>query len=187
MLRKFVFVLWVAALMLGLFHLEQYERTPGKAANASAVWLKSSRLSLASDRFTLIVFAHPHCPCTRASLTVLAEVLRRTPSPARVFVVFTKPKGTPIHWERTPLYRLACQLPAVTVLSDSDEREAKRFGARTSGQVFLYDQSGRLRFSGGITAGRGMGGDSPAQQQLLSALQGKPADRRTLPVFGCAL
>jgi hypothetical protein len=181
------FVLWTIVLAFGLFQMEKYERTPGKSASASVRWHTPSRLSLASDRFTLLLFAHPHCPCTRASLIVLADVLRRTPYPVRAFVIFAKPKGTVLHWERTDLYRLACRLSHVTVLTDENAQEAQRFGARTSGQTLLYDSAGRLLFSGGITAGRSRAEENSGQHSLLAAMNGITAEDRPPPVFGCAL
>jgi hypothetical protein len=68
--------------------------------------------------------------------------------------------------------------------------EAKRFGARTSGEVLLYSAVGRLLFFGGITGSRGHEGDNYGLTSLASFLTATPSESAVTagsPVFGCAL
>jgi len=52
----------------------------------------------------------------------------------------------------------------------------------------LYDEAGRLRFSGGLTRARGEAGDSVPLAYLRAWAQGtRPAGAATFSVFGCAL
>ena len=62
------------------------------------------------------------------------------------------------------------------------------FGARTSGQVLVYDEKGELRFSGGVTAERDHYGESTGHDavEALLAGEGNPGCVKA-PVFGCAL
>jgi hypothetical protein len=69
---------------------------------------------------------------------------------------------------------------------DTNAKEAQRFGARTSGEVALYDDAGRLAFRGGITAARGHEGDSTGRDAILRWLNHLPADKCS-PTFGCPL
>jgi hypothetical protein len=79
-------------------------------------------------------------------------------------------------------------LPDVAVAIDPDGREARAFGARTSGHVFAYDASGQLRFAGGVTAARGHEGGNPGLDRLTAALGGwRGGDALSSPVFGCPL
>ncbi len=65
--------------------------------------------------------------------------------------------------------------------------EAGRFGVKGSGHVLLYQPSGRLVFSGGITPSRGHEGDNPGRAAVISlVLQGRSPVNRT-PVYGCPL
>jgi hypothetical protein len=70
---------------------------------------------------------------------------------------------------------------------DTDGREARRFGAATSGQAYLYDQSGCCLFAGGITPLRGHEGDNPGMSAILSWILEARAESTTWPVTGCPL
>jgi hypothetical protein len=61
------------AVVAGLPVIWAWENTPGAAGDAPAQWPADSGLSRAGDAPTLILFAHPQCACTRASLGGLAE------------------------------------------------------------------------------------------------------------------
>ena len=179
--------LWLLAVTAGLSVLWAWENTPGAAADAPARWPAGSTLSRAADAPTLILFAHPQCSCTRASLGEFQEILARATHPPRTYVVFLKPIGLGVDWEKTDLWRTATSLPGVTVLRDDDGLEAKRFGVITSGQTVLYDASGVLMFSGGITGARGHAGDNAGRASLVSLLNQRTADRSSTSVFGCPL
>src|SRR5687768_1222597 len=134
----FAFV-WIIAVIAGLSVLWAWENTPGAAGDAPAQWPADSGLSHAADAPTLILFAHPQCACTRASLGEFAEILARATTRPRTYIVFLKPVGFGVDWEKTDLWRTAERLPGVTVLRDDDGLEATRFGVITSGQTVLYD------------------------------------------------
>ncbi len=73
------------------------------------------------------------------------------------------------------------------VIRDDGALMAAAFGAETSGQVFLYDAQGSLRFSGGITESRGHVGDNAGRAAVEQLLQGKAPVKTRTPVFGCSL
>ncbi len=68
-------LVWIAILATGFVVLAREEFTPVTAAAASSAFPAHSALALAPDVPTLILFAHPHCPCTRASVHELAELM----------------------------------------------------------------------------------------------------------------
>jgi len=72
-------------------------------------------------------------------------------------------------------------------LRDDDGLEATRFGVITSGQTVLYDPSGALLFSGGITGARGHAGDNAGRASLVSLLNQGKTDLSSTSVFGCPL
>lgn len=182
--------IWVTAAVAGLATLWHYDNTPGVAAKAPPAWPTSTNLVRAAHGETLVMLAHPQCTCTEASLTELAEALARASRQPKTYVVFLKPSVFQAGWERTNLWRRAAQLPGATVVRDDDGVEAHGFGAATSGQTLLYDESGTLVFSGGITGSRAHEGDNAGRQSLVSLLNHQRASgavARSTNVFGCPL
>jgi hypothetical protein len=102
-------------------------------------------------------------------------------------VLFLRPLVFDPGWEQTDLWRRASALPNVTVFRDDDGAEARRFGVETSGQTLLYDDDGRLAYSGGITGARGHAGANAGEAALVALLTRNKADRREANVFGCQL
>jgi len=183
-----VILTWLAALGLGFSILLKYKSTPGAGAGqAPGHWPGRSRLRPAGDRATLLVFAHPHCPCTDATVSELARLMARFPDRMAGYVVFLQPADVGEDWTRTHLWQRAAAIPGVTAVRDDGGEETERFHAATSGQALLYDREGRLVFSGGITAARGHEGESFGTRRIASLLTTGTADRADSPVFGCSL
>ena len=178
---------WLGAAVFGLRVVWAYDNAPGVIARAPKQWPAQSALASARDRSTLVVFAHPQCPCTRASIGELAEVLARTERQPRTYVVFLKPTELADGWEKTALWQTAAGLPGVTVLRDDGGREARAFGVETSGQTLLYDSRGALVYNGGITRSRGHAGDNDGRAALIALIGRAPTDRSGANVFGCPL
>jgi hypothetical protein len=169
-----VAVLWLAGATTGIWVLWSYDNAPGERARAVDRWPDDVGLPRDRDRPTLVMLVHPRCTCSRASLGELAEVLARTtPASPKTFVLFLRPDGFADGWEHTDLWHSAAVLPGVTVVLDRGGAKAQRFGAATSGQTFLYDAAGALRFSGGITSARGHAGDNDGRAAVIALLQGE--------------
>jgi hypothetical protein len=179
--------LWLAAVGGGMGVLWSYSTAPDVAATPPAVWPRESRVRPSEGRSNLIVLAHPHCPCTRATIEELDRLMARVGDQLQAHVLFATPAGAADGWEATDLWGRAVAIPGVTVLRDAEGSEARHFGAATSGQVVLYDSTGRLRFSGGITAARGHAGDNAGRSAIVELLGGVSSDAIETPVFGCSL
>lgn len=179
-------VTWIAAVAFGLRVLLRYESTPGRIGVVGGNWPATSALQR-SAKPTLVMLAHPHCPCTRASIGELAQIMADTQGKLDAYVLFAKPKGAGADWDDTELRRSAAAIPGVAVLTDLDGSEARLFGAETSGHTLLFDRTGALLFSGGITASRGHAGGNAGESAIIAAVNGKRSDRARTPVFGCAL
>jgi hypothetical protein len=181
-------VLWTATVAIGGTLLWKYAATAGVAATAPEQWPARSRLAPEAGRATLVMLAHPRCPCTRASIAELAVLMDRIGTRGRAHVLFIRPRGAPGDgWEKTELWRAAARIPGVRVHADPNGAEAALFGAITSGQVVVYDASGRLVFRGGVTGARGHEGDNPGLSRALAVISGRPTDRNESNVFGCEL
>jgi hypothetical protein len=182
-----VILLWAAGVSLGAAKLLRYENTPGGLAEAPLSWPSASKLQRTSGLPTVVVMGHPYCPCTRSTIGELALLMTRLHGKATGVVAFIHPDGTPEHWEETDLWRSAAAIPGVTVISDQAEREADLFHAQASGQTFLYDADGQLRFNGGITAARGHSGDNVGRSSIVSLVTGEGNAETTTSVYGCEL
>lgn len=182
--------LWLVAVAGGMTFMVRYENAPGQPANAPATWPDPSRIERSSSRATLVVLAHPQCPCTRATMGELELIMMRCRQYLRAYVLFLEPHGFDRSWVRSDLWRQAEAIPGVSVIADKDGREARRFKARTSGQALLYDRTGRLRFRGGITPSRGHSGDNAGRSAIVALASDPGKAYRTRAecfVFGCPL
>jgi len=180
-------VSWLLLIGSGVAFLWNYEGNPGVAAAAPEVWPADSLIRRASDRATLVMLAHPHCPCTRASVEELSRLMTQAQGRVKAYVLFIKPPDLSEGWEQTDLLTSAAAIPGVTVVRDDEGVEASRFHASTSGQTVLYDAVGKLLFSGGITSARGHEGDNAGRTAIVSLLTAGTAERDETPVFGCPL
>ena len=179
-------IIWIAVVTFGLRVLFHYENTPGRVGTLARGW-PATQIERASDRPTLVMVAHPHCPCTAASLGELAQIMARLHGKVAAYVLFVKPRGTGPDWEDTDLRRNAEAIPGVKVAIDPGGLEAARFGAETSGHTFLFGVDGRLLFSGGITASRGHAGSNVGENAIIALLQNQTPTRAQTHVFGCSL
>lgn len=177
---------WALAAGLGMAWLNRYSAAPGEPGDPPAHWPQESRVARHRGRATLVLLAHPECPCTRASLGELEILMARSRAPLAVYALFVDPGGS-VSLETTDLWKLAAAIPGVKVLRDRDGSEATRFRLSTSGHVLLYDGQGQLQFSGGITKSRGHSGDNAGRDAIVAFLNRGAAPWARTSVFGCSL
>jgi hypothetical protein len=170
---------WLAGIIGGLSAWERYDTTAGTAGQTQTA------NEADCGRWQLTVFVHPHCPCARATVGELAELLRLAPA-LSVRVVFVRPTGVPTGWERGELWDAAARLTGVELICDPDGAEARRVGAETSGHAVLANPAGRPVFRGGLTRARGREGENVGRRAVLDWFQGH-AGAAEAPVFGCPL
>jgi hypothetical protein len=178
---------WAAAVITGTVAMTRYKEQPGEAAQAPPTWPAASTLPRRVGEPTLVVFAHPMCPCTRATFSELARLMGRLAGHVHVIVDFIRPDGTDDDWDTTDLWEQARHLEGVELVEDRNSVEADRFGTETSGEVMLFSAEGALLFHGGITAARGHEGDSVGAERIAALVSGARPDSNTAPVFGCSL
>jgi hypothetical protein len=166
--------------------VRRFETTPGRDAATRLSWPASSRILRAHDRWTLVMLIHPHCSCTRASLQELERIIEMSGPSLQTYVLVYRPADFQAGWEKTETFEAAKRLQRAHVIVDPDGREARLFGGFTSGQTFLYDREGALRFSGGVTSLRGHAGVNRGSMDVVEIVHAK-ARQGTHPVFGCAI
>ena len=176
---------WFCAMAVAFGALARYKATPSDGGAIPQTWpAHTALLSRPADRPTLVLFAHPKCPCTRASLSELRAVVSERGDRVETIVVFYVPKGSR-DWTSSDIHRNAESIAGVRVVDDLDGSITRAFGAITSGHVALYDTSGSLRYEGGITGSRGHAGDNEGRRNLIDAIDRRDAPR--WPVFGCPM
>jgi hypothetical protein len=182
----FLLAIWGVVVVSGILFLEAYAARPGDLGTQVGRWLAQSRIQLDDRRPNLLIFLHPRCSCSRASLAELAYIMDRCRDRVSVHAVLL---GTTFldRWGQSEIERDLASLPTVRVYPDREGVEARRFGVATSGHALLYDSGGQLLFSGGITAARGHVGDNFGRAAVLDRILNIKGGRASSSVFGCPL
>lgn len=178
---------WAALVLIGFGYLHTYGARAGELADGPQTW-RDGTLEGVAGRPRVLLFAHPRCSCTRASIAELTHVVEA--HALRATVVFWQPERADAEWRSSPTIDMVQQHPLLDAAWDPGGKVCRSFDAATSGQCLVYDANGRLRFSGGITAGRGHEGANEGRQtvdRLLSESGDPPTGVHTFPVFGCRL
>jgi hypothetical protein len=178
---------WVGLVGVGFWKLFDYADSPGASAERTQDWPAGSPVARDNDRPTLLLFLHPHCSCSAATLTELEKLLPAIRGKAQIITLFFAPQSKPLSWAQSSLWTKAHALPGVEVALDPDGREAERFGALTSGQTFYFSQAGKLLFQGGITPSRGHAGENAGTAAIHALTDGDLPAVRSTRTFGCAL
>jgi len=188
LLSAFAFLAVVAGWTL----LFRFSSTPGAQLAAPEVW-PSGIASAALPRpgsgpaSTLLVFVHPQCSCTHATLAQLDRILERARNEShaqvRVALVVYASAALPVE----PFASASLLTAPATVVSDPGGHLARRFGASTSGEIVLYSSNGRLLFQGGVTPERDHAGDSLGGDALRDALTRGTPQSKHFSVFGCTI
>jgi hypothetical protein len=178
---------WGGCVSAGWYLLESKASIPAEPRHFVDEWPADSKLPRAVDRPTLLVFLHPRCPCSRATLSELARLMVRIADRATVSAVFLAPQELGHEWHQTDLWRSADAIPGVRVIADKEGREARRFRADVSGRTLLYGANGALHFDGGITQARGHAGENSGRSAVESLVLHQKSDHSHGRAFGCPL
>lgn len=185
--RVLTLTIWLSMTVGGFVYLHVHGSTAGTSGEPPRHWPPDVPIGRQRDAKSLLMFAHPRCPCTRASLRELAVIIASRPDLDTARVVFFRPSPIEDGWSESKIVQQAREMTGVDVVWDDAGRLAVLFGARTSGHVVLYDETGELAFSGGITAFRGHEGWNAGRAAVVALERGEPAATARTPVFGCPL
>jgi hypothetical protein len=177
---------WSAATGWGLWSMLDYEFDAAPVVSSQSAWPEHTRLSRDRSRPTLLMFVHPRCPCSRASLAELERLQAECGDRVLMQIIVARPAGLD-GAENDSLMPRIRQLPSATIVLDEGGREAQIFGAAASGETLLFSASGELLFRGGITASRGHEGESVGRAAIASLIHSGNAAQCRTPVFGCGL
>ncbi|MEW4564188.1 hypothetical protein AB1K70_16740 [Bremerella sp. JC770] len=180
-----IVVTWVILIGVSFTVLMTYHNMPGARSDHGTVWPANQSILLDTQRANLVVFIHPQCPCSVATLSELARIQSACGARLNTQVLFYSPSD--MQWEDTSKVRQALAIPDVQIANDVDGKLAELFGALTSGHSLLYSSDGRRVFSGGITPARGHEGENLGRNSVIRyVLEGKIGCDKT-NVFGCPI
>src|SRR5712692_427394 len=106
-------VLWIPAVAFGINVLWKYSTTPGHPGAPPLDWPASAPVERVNGRAALVMFAHPLCECSKATLGELAIIMAHAPGQVDADVFFYLPAREPGTWARTDLWRSAGAIPGV--------------------------------------------------------------------------
>ena len=179
-------LLWAGTVAAAYRAIRKFETTPGEAALAPKAWPAKSVIARGANEWSLVMLVHPHCSCSRASVEELQAILEKAPASVHTYVLVYRPSGVEAGWEKTQVVENASKLRRAKVILDEEGRMADLFGGFTSGQTFVYDDRGELRFAGGITSLRGHAGINGGREGVIGILRSRTGTGEH-PVFGCAI
>jgi hypothetical protein len=178
-------LMWVLFSIGGSAWLWRYSLTAAPAAEPPLVLPAQFRGD--STGPVILMFAHPQCPCTIATLEQLDKLTARSAKvTSTIIVFFVQPRDRTSEWVQSGSWQRATRIPHIRVIADPDGRSAAQFGVHASGHTLVYGGNGELRFSGGLTPSRGHVGDAAGLTRAAAAVMGSTS-LATAPVFGCAL
>lgn len=178
---------WLISLVVGLKILWNYQTAPGVQQKKTTRIHSTSLIQLASQQPTLIMFAHPQCPCSKASIIELQGVAQKLRGQVNIKIYFIQPASKDRGWLESSSWALAKTIPDAQVLADPRGTMAKMFSARVSGETLLYSKEGELLFEGGITPSRGHVGENHGTRSIIEAVQTGLASIKRTQIYGCNL
>jgi hypothetical protein len=184
-------VVWIAIAVAGWYGISAYgfNGDPQATAHIVPYWPTDSTIARMTDRPTLVLFLHPKCPCSRATVGELERLPVLAPSDALpdICVVAAAPRSTGDLWWSSPFLARAARLPNTRLVRDPGGVETELFGARVSGTVLLFDPAGKRLYAGGVTMARGHAGDNVGLQAVTELLVDHHADVAPIPPLGCEM
>lgn len=180
--RSIIFF-WVGLVVLSIGLINWYATVPGK--NSTSVRIPAGTKLLPEKNPRLLVFLHPKCLCSEATMTELQNLLPELRD-IDVTVVFRELENNS-DWMKGTLFERAKKTKGISIVIDGKGEEAKLFGAHTSGHAVLTTTNGLIAFSGGLTPSRGHTGESAGKDFLLSWNRSRAPASFITDIFGCNL
>ncbi len=118
-------MLWCMVIVVGVALAARFDGTAGTGSQPPITWPENKLISLDSHRDTLLMFLHPHCPCSAASLTDLSKLMTSFKSPPAAYLVNVVPPGASVDWAQSELIESAKTIAHVIVLDDVDGKTGR--------------------------------------------------------------
>lgn len=181
-----VIVLWALSAVSGFTYLGLYQYRAGDEG------MPKENVA-ASSTVKVLIFLHPRCSCSHASVHELQRILLSTETngsslrvQAQVFLF--QPDETDFEdWDGSAMISELKRFRSVEICNDPYGRIAASHGVVTSGHVLIYDADGYLKFSGGITQSRAHEGENTNGILAARSIHNVSTETVRRPVFGCSI
>jgi hypothetical protein len=183
-----LFLIWLTMIGTGYLLLAAYHARPGPPGSPARRWPEESPIGLDPTRPTLLIFLHPRCPCSGASVAELASISACFGDRFAAHAILYRPDGPAEGWDKAEGSATdEVSIPGLRRWIDHGGRLARQFGVETSGHILLFEPAGTLLFSGGITASRGHRGENLGLDALVARIEREETGPRLSPIFGCPM
>lgn len=189
----FLVFICCTGIAIGFALLYAHDSKPGLQFASPSLWPSDVEIERPMDVSSLLIFVHPQCPCTFASLAELERVVGQSGSSLETIVILNAPAEKLEEWMQTSVANRAKGISRARIVVDGDGKLSAKFRVTVSGQCLLYSPNGQLLFQGGLTASRGHEGESAGQSVLMHLIAHPERDAlsnqqvREIPVYGCEL
>ena len=108
---------WLALILLGMAALAKHQYAPGESVlfGSEALALNASPSHMDDVASQLVVYLHPECPCSEATVEELDRMMTRCGSRLTAKVMMFRPDGVSADWGDTNVQRRAARIPGVVV------------------------------------------------------------------------
>ncbi len=178
---------WLLLIVVFSVAMAIYSHRGGLQASAPDHWPPNSKVNRSNNLPNFLLFIHPLCPCSKASVGELEKLMPYLENKAKVSVIFFHSEDLNSKFSSGSLFRKVASIPHVEIFQDSDGAELKRFSVETSGQALFYNLHGLLAFRGGITPERGHMGDNEGSLAIRKLVSGSHVNTWMTSVFGCPI
>src|ERR1700730_4002072 len=103
-LAAIVAALWLVAAALGQRVMLNYEYSAAAPGTPPEKWPVATKVPRTPGLPTILVVAHPRCPCSRATVAELARLMALLQNSATATVIFARPSGFSQDWQMTDLW-----------------------------------------------------------------------------------
>lgn len=126
-------VTWLFLAGAGFLVLLNHAFEPARVGGPAPIkWPRSSALPGPGALPRLVMFVHPHCPCTLASLQELRAIAQQRQPHLEVQVVVLHSDELAEGWSEAETVRQVSHVPGASIFRDDHGAEAARFGAAAS-------------------------------------------------------
>ncbi|GIX00102.1 MAG: hypothetical protein KatS3mg111_3434 [Pirellulaceae bacterium] len=179
-----LYVLWGSSIVWGVSRVLNYSFSGDYPTESSPDAVGEMATSTAD--FHVLVFVHPKCPCSMATIDNLGRLLPRCPANYAVTAIVFVPEGKDKEWAtETATFAALERLPHTRIEFDTGGTRIRQWNVRRSGHVIVKAPDGSVAFSGGITLERGHAGESLGTVSMMRVLMQQSPPARAVPVFGC--
>lgn len=185
--RKIALLILLLPGFAGMAQLLSYSHQPGEVGSSIPETFPADLQIGTEEQAKVVLFYHPKCPCTQATVRCLERLAASFASQPRIIAYAYVPSKEAESWVESATTGKLRTLGNVTVIADRDAEVCRRFDVSTSGHVLVYNKNGELKFSGGITPSRGHEGDCASGTAFLATVNGNSDAKESCPVYGCAI